>query len=374
MPARPPRPSLYPRPLDRGSVILFVLGVILLTAFLLTRLIDRAGVELLAETKAASRTALRDQAYSALEVTLAVLADISANDGGLHAPQQGWDNPLDYAGYEPPAGFDIAVTYEDETGKLPLASASEAVLQHYLETIGATSSEAEQLTDTLQAWMKADYLPRTSEADPQTYENAPQPYAPPHRPVHTFEELRAVAVVRDLFFDADGHWTELGTRFRADVSLQTFTSENVNTARPNVLVALGVDPTHALALSEELTSTPDPTHAPTFYHTVSEAAAVHGAEITQAGLGADVKCLRVIVTVRQGARVFALEAVIQPGSASAPAGTPATPAADASTSPASTADPGRTPTTPVDSRAVTSKSIDYPFRILELRETDGPAH
>lgn len=366
MSARPQLPPRFPRHPRRGSVILFVLGVILLTAFLLTRLIDRAGGELLAETKAASRTALRDEAYSALEVTLAVLADASANDSGLHAPQQGWDNPLDYAGYEPPAGFDIAVTFEDETGKLPLASASEAVLQHYLETIGATSTEAERLTDALLAWTKADYLPRTSEADPQTYENAALPYAPPHRPLHTFEELRAVAIARELFFDADGRWTELGGRFRADVSLQTFTSVNVNTARPSVLVALGLDPTHAVALAEELTPAPDPTHDPKFYRSIAEAAAVHGAELTQAGLGADVQCLRVFVTVRQGARVFTLEAVVQPGNT--PAAGPATAATAASTTAANAS-----PATPVDPRTLTRKSIDYPFRILELRETDGPA-
>lgn len=367
MPARPQPPSGFPRHSRRGSVILFVLGVILLTAFLLTRLIDRAGVELLAETKAGSRTALRDEAYSALEVALAVLADASANDNGLHAPQQGWDNPLDYAGYQPPAGFDLAVAFVDETGKLPLASTSEAVLQHYLETIGATNPEAERLTDVLLAWTKADYLPRTSDADPETYANAALPYAPPQRPLRTFEELRAVAVARELFFDADGRWSELGGRFREDVSLQTFTNVNVNTARPSVLVALGLDPTRAVALAEELTPAADPTRDPKFYRSIAEAAAVHGAELSQAGLGADVQCLRVVVTVRQGARVFSLEAVVQPG------GTPAAGRAAAAPAALPAADANARPATPVDPRTLTRKSIDYPFRILELRETDGPA-
>ncbi len=356
----------FPRRSRRGSVILFVLGVILLTAFLLTRLIDRAGVELLAESKAASRTTLRDEAYSALEVVLAVLADVSANDSGLHAPQQGWDNPLDYAGYEPPAGFDITVSYVDETGKLPLANTSETVLQHYLVAIGATNSEAERLTDALLAWTKADYVPHTSEADPETYASAELPYAPPQRPLRTFGELRAIAVVRDLFFDADGRWTELGRRFRDDVSLQSFTTININTARPNVLVALGLDPQRANTLTAELTHVPDPTHPPTYYRSIGDAAAAQGADLAQAGLGADVQCLRVVVTVRQGARVFSLEAVVQPGNTPvttpAPAG-PATTSAEANVSPA----------TPVDPRPLTTKSIDYPFRILELRETDGPA-
>ena len=346
-------------------MILFVLGVILLTAFLLTRLIDRAGGELLAETKAASRTALRDEAYSALEVTLAVLADVSANDGGLHSPSQGWDDPLDYSGYEPPPGFTVAVSFEDETGKLPLASVSETVLQHYFETIGATTAEAERLTDALLAWTKADYLPRTSEAVPRIYENAALPYAPPHRALRSFEELRAIAIIRELFFDPEGQWTGLGEKFRADVSLQSFDHVNVNSARPSVLVALGVDPTRTITLADELAPAPDPIRDPKFYRSIAEAAAEHGAELMAAGLGTDVQCLRVRVTVRQGARVFQLEAVVQPGN------TPArTPAPETATT---TTDPNASLATPVNPRALTRKSIDYPFRILELRETDEPA-
>lgn len=361
MRARPPRTKIFPHRSRRGSVILFVLGVIFLTAFLLTRLIDRAGGELLAESKAASRTLQRDQAYSALEVTLAVLADASTNDGGLHAPQQGWDNPLEYAGYEPPAGFEVAIAFEDETGKLPLAAATDNVLQNYLEAIGATGAEAERLADALLAWTKADHLPATSEADPRTYENSPLPYAPPYRALRTFDELRAVAVARDLFFDAEGRWTELGGKFRADASLQSFGHVNVNTARPSVLVALGLDPTRAVALAEELTAAPGPTKDSRFFRNINDAAAAHGGDLLQSGLGADVQCLRIHVTVKQGAHVFELEAVVQPGSSSAQ--NPAAAAAPA--------EPNARPPTPVDARAIASKRIDYPFRILELLEKDG---
>lgn len=362
MRACPPRPKYDPRQSRRGSVILFVLGIVFLAAFLLTRLIDRASGELLAETKAASRTLQRDQAYAALEVTLAVLADAAANDGGLHAPQQGWDNPLDYADYEPPAGFAVAISFEDETGKLPLAAATDAVLQNYCEAVGATQIEAERLADALLAWTKADYLPGTSDTDPRTYENSPLPYAPPYRALRTYEELRAVAVVRDLFFDEDGHWTELGEKFRADSSLQSFTQVNVNSARPSVLVALGLDSARAVSLAESLTSAPTPGREAKFFRSINDAAAEHGGDLGQMGLGADVQILRIRVTVREGAHVFELEAVVQPGNNSAP-------------SPARTAaapiDPNARESTPVDPRSITSKRIDYPFRILELLEKDG---
>ena len=365
MPARPRLSVRFPRQPRRGSVVLFVLGVILLTSFLLTRLIDRAAGELLAETKAATRTALRDEAYSALEVTLAVLADVSANDNGLHSPQQGWSDPLEYAGYEPPAGYQIVVSFEDETGKLPLASTSDSVLQHYLETIGATTIQAERLADALLGWTKSDYIPSFSEADPRTYENSALPYAPPHRALRTFEELRAVAVARELFFDADGRWTELGDKFRADASLFSFSKVNINTARPSVLVAMGVNTAQAVALTDELTATADPARAPKFYRSIDQAATEHGAELSQFGFGADIQCLRVRVIVHRGATVFSLEAVVQPGSSSRAAAT--APLATV------TPDPNAPVATPVDPRALTRKSIDYPFSILELRETDGPA-
>ena len=361
MPARPQFPPSFPRRPRRGSVVLFVLGVILLTAFLLTRLIERAGTELLAETKSAGRGTLRDEAYSALEVSLAVLADASANDGGLHAPQQGWGDPLVYAGYEPPAGFGITVTFEDETGKLSLASTGEVELEQYLGTIGATAIEAERLTDALMVWTKADFLPASSEADPRTYESSALPYAPPFRAIRSFDELRAIAVVRELFFDEDGRWTELGEKFRTDASLHSFNRVNVNSARLSVLMALGVEPAQAGLVADEMALGRDPTREPKFYRTINEAAAVHGATLAQSTLGADVQCLRVHVAVQRGFHVFHLEAVVQPGGGggAAPAAAPPT-------------DPNARPPTPVDPRAITRKSIDYPFRILELRETDGP--
>jgi len=351
----------------RGSVILFVLGVILLTAFLLTRLIDRAGTELLAETKAANRAALRDQAYAALEVTFAVLADVSAADGGLHAPQQGWDKPLEYANYEPPAGFEIAVTFEDESGKLPLPTVSETILQHYLEGLGATVSDAERLTDAVLVWTKKDFLPGSSDADPRNYENSPLPYVPPERPLRSFEELRAVSVARELFFDKEGRWNELGNRFRADTSLYEFANVNVNSAHSSALTGLGVDATVTNAVVQEIASLRERRGEGGFYRSVSDASAMHGGGLAQAGLGAEVQCLRVFVTVKQGAHVFTLAAVITPG------GTTGQTTSKPTTSSAEETDPNAPPPTPVDPRALTRKSIDYPFRILELRESDGPA-
>ncbi|HYC70703.1 MAG TPA: hypothetical protein VEB66_05820 [Opitutaceae bacterium] len=350
---RVPGPSFPRRRPNRGSVILFVLGVILLTAFLLTQLIARAGSELLVESRAARLSELRAEAYSALEVTLAVLADFRAVDDGLHAPQQGWSDPLAYAGYQPGAGLTVAVRFDDETGKLPLAAADAATLERYAETIGLERMEAERLADALLAWTKADHVASFAENDPLRYEMGDLPYAAPQRPLRSFEELRAVAVAQDLFFEPDGRWSELGERFREDASLHRFSQVNLNTARPSVLVALGLSPAQAVAIAESLA--PVPGTPVKYFRTAGDAATAEGLDLTGVNVGTDVRCLRVRIAVRRGGVPFLLEAVVRIGGG----GGGSTPRVEE----------GAVPSEP---RPATRKRVDYPFGILELRESHQP--
>lgn len=344
----------------RGSVILFVLGVVLLASFLLSLLIARASGELLVESRAAREGTLRAEAYSALEVTLAVLADVAAADGALHGPAQGWSDPLAYADYTPATGTAVEVFFEDETGKLPLADAEPATLHRYFEALGVAPADAERLVDALSAWTDAAHIAVFPDTDPARYGDAATPYAPPGRALRSFEELRAVAIARDLFFDADGRWNELGERFRADATLHRFGQVNINSARPAVLVALGLDPTAAITAAERLAISPD--GQPQYFRTVPEAAAVASVEIGGADLGAAVQCLRIRIVVRQGAAGVQLDAVIMPG------GGVARPPAAGATAPAN--EPG---TLPVEPRPASIKRVDYPFRVLELRESPAPA-
>lgn len=334
---------------ERGSVILFVLGVLLLTAFLLTQLIARAGGELLVESRAARSAGLRSEAYSVLEVVLAVLADVRAADGALHAPQQGWGDPLAYAGYTPGPGLSVDVRFEDETGKLPLAAADEATLVRYAEAVGVGRADAERLADALLAWTRAGHVPAFAETDPLRYELAELPYAAPARPLRSFEELRAVAVAQELFFEPDGRWNELGERFRRDATPFRFESVNLNSARPSVLAALGLAPEQAMAAAERLA--PDPAQPGRFHRTVAEAAAVAGTDLAGAPFGAEVRCLRLGIAVRHGGVPFLLEAVVQLSAGAAGAWPP---------------DEDEVPFEP---RPATRKRVDYPFRILELRES-----
>jgi general secretion pathway protein K len=346
----------------RGSVIIFVLGVILLTSFLIVRLMDRAAVELAAESKASSKTAMRQEAYSALEASLAVIADYAAVDNGLHAVEQGWERPLEIMNYTPGEGFKVDATVEDETGKLSLPAADETVLRGYLDAIGCPATSLDKLVESLMVWTKENYVPQGVDLDAENFAGSALPYKAPQRSLRSFEELRAIPACRETFFDKEGHWNELGGRFMAGASLFQFASSNVNSARPEGLLALGL----GVAQIESLVTARDVNKSNnSFYRAPGEMAGVLGKDTTPpAGLGADAICLHLTIRVRQGSRDYRLEAWVSPAG-SAAISTPAPATALKATLPTDT-----TPPIPAK-RTSTRNKVDSPFQILELRENNG---
>lgn len=348
-------PSLLRDP-RRGSVVIFVLGIILLAAFLITRLMDRAAVDLAAESKVTKRADMRQEALSALEASLAVLADESAVRSGLHDTSEGWDHPLTLLDYQPSAGYTVESVVEDESGKLSLPGADEAALSEYLDAIGCPATAQDELVDALFVWTKPDYLSVEGNTDGGTFASAALPYAAPQRAMRSFAELRAIPAARELFFDEHGEWNELGRRFRSGASLFAFSASNVNSARSEVLLARGLDAARvaAITLARE-----DKNSRTSFFRSAAELAGAWGRDATPPGLGTEALCLQVVVTVKFGARDYRLEAWVQPGSAAAIAtGRRQTKEGDAAQ-------------LPVSVRNNPRKSMDYPFQILELRENDG---
>lgn len=340
----------------RGSVVIFVLGIILLAAFLITRLMDRAAVDLAAESKVTKRAELRQEAFSALEASLAVLADESAVRSGLHDASEGWGHPLALMDYQPTAGYAVESTVEDETGKLSLPGADEAALTAFLDAIGCPVTAQDELVDALFVWSKPDYLSVEGKTDDVTFASAALPYAAPQRALRSFAELRAIPAARELFFDEYGEWNELGRRFRSGTSLFAFGASNVNSARPEVLLARGVEPARVGAI---VSARKDRKSRTSFYRTAAELAGAWGRDATLPGLGTEANCLHVIITVKSGARDYRLEAWVQRAGAVASV-------------------TGRRPTTgaetvkpPVSVRNNPRKSMDYPFQILELRDNAG---
>lgn len=339
---------------QRGSVILFVLGLILLTSLLLTRFIERANTELLAEARYAQLPALRDEAYSALQVSLAVLADVSAVDNGLHSPAQGWGDPLAYANYTPPPGCTAEVAIEDETGKLSLPAADATTLQNLLITAGCLPLDAERVADAILAWTRTDHVAQYSESDDDSYQAFDPAITPPHANLHSFAELQLMPAVREVLGNEDGSWNVIGARFLDSVSLYNFSRVNLNTAGNDVLESLKLDPT---AIDAQRRDGPDDgtgRNRRVLYATTDLGSALGSEADAINRTGVDATCLRVVVTVHQGGRKFVLTAVVQPGGSAA--GTAPEP------------DPNATASSP---RSWSSKSIDSAFRVLEIRENNG---
>ena len=342
----------------RGSVVIFVLGIILLAAFLITRLMDRAAVELAAEGKAAKRGDLRQEAVSALEASLAVLADEAAARSGLHDGSEGWDRPLALMDYQPTPGYTAETLVVDETGKLSLPVVDEETLRNFLTTIGCPATALDRLVDSLLVWTKPDYLPVEGEADGATFASASLPYAAPGRTLRSFAELRAIPAARELFFDEQGEWNELGRSFRTGASLFAFNASNVNSAPSAVLLTRGLDEARVAAI---MAAREDKNSRSSYFHSAAEMAGAWGRDATPPGLGTEALCLHVIVTVKFGSRQYRLDAWVQPAGASTPV----------ARRPAETDKSANAAKPPASVRNNPRKSMDYPFRILELRENDG---
>ncbi|MFI5357559.1 MAG: hypothetical protein ACHQ4G_09510, partial [Opitutales bacterium] len=284
-------PGPHARDLRRGSVILFVLGLVLLTALLLTRFIERANTELLVEARTLSQVPLRDEAYAELQVALAVLADYAAIDNGLHSPAQGWGDPLAAANYTPPAPFQAEVRVEDESAKLSLARIDAATLQKLLVALGCLPTEAERISDGILAWTRPDYAAQFTESDAATFAQLDPPLVPPRVALRSWAELRLLPAVRQAFCDDTGNWNPLGRRFLANVSLVAFDRINLNTAGREVLDAAGVDADEVLALRKPAAGSKSSRSAQIFY-TAADLRSSLGTTPDAAQAGVDASCLR----------------------------------------------------------------------------------
>lgn len=349
-----PRPSASRR--ARGSVIVLVLALITLAAFFLSRLIERATTELLVESRAQQSARLRADAFSALETSLAVLADYAAVDGGLHSPAQGWGEPLRQTDFAPRAGIEVDVQVEDESGRLSLPRLDQPALEKLGREIGLKEADAARFADGLLSWTRREHTSVRYETDPRNYEYEQPPHHAPARAIASFGELAAVAVARDLFFTKEGQPTPLLDRFRERVSLYDFPTTNLNGASADTLAYAGLDRSQVsrvLDLNQRKTRLAPGT--PPYFRSLAEAQATLGGAASLTGFDTVTRCLRVKVTVREGPSAYRLVAILTPGQSGedAAGGTPAAPGQAAPAGQAARPSPG---------------VLQYPFTLLALEE------
>lgn len=353
--------KLGPSRAQRGAVIVLVLVTVLLAAFLLAAFIRRSGTELLADARASEQRSLRADAYSALETTLAVLADYRAAEGALRSPAENWGQSLLDTGFAPASGREVEIAFEDESAKLSLPHASEAELQTMMEFSGVERNEAERLAGALHAWMREVPADAAIDLDAPDYSRADPAYKPAGRPLRSWRELAAVEMDRHVFFDEDGRPTAELERFAREVSLHNFPKVNLNSAQAGVLTALGLGAGEVQSLENHRTR-PKPKGETGVFRSLTEAGTVLGAAIGGEKLGVAIEILRINVTVRQGAIAYRLSTVIATST-----GIRAPQARRDAPNPSQRGGNGAT-TSPGPER----KMLNYPFSVLEIREDAEP--
>lgn len=256
------------------------LGLIALLGFIVIEICAKVRSEIEDRGFETENERLRATAFQALDITIAVLAQFKEVEGNLYGPSQGWGNPLAAAGVlrsgddaavavqealreseSPdgesaaavapagqsrtsgrvmteearlpiilPAGIELSIEIIDETGKFPLAAATEERLLIYFSEMGFDETEAKILTDSLLDWTDGDNSTRPSGAERDFYEQREPPYRPPNRPLRQFSELRLIRGFEDLFFSPSGAPNSHYWNFIASFSLVNDGEINLNTA------------------------------------------------------------------------------------------------------------------------------------------------
>ena len=365
-----------------ASVLVIVMVTLLFAAFALVAFIEKASNDLLVEHREAQARRLRMEAYSALEVTLAVLEDFRLATNGLHSPAEGWNDPLAFAGYVPTEDRTVDISFDDESAKLSLPTANAQILSRLFQVWQFTVADADAAADALMGWMKHGHTYTTSVTP--DYDHGSLPYEAPGRPLRSYQELAAIEKVREFFYAADGRPNELWHRFVDNVSLLNFAKPNLNAAKPDVLMALGqFDQTQQQNLTDYTSGKGSfQTQGPAFFQNPGDAARITGGTGgNSAAFATTISALRVNVTVHDGRSEFRLAAVVTTGTAAQTVQTTATSAtAKPSASGSSRANPPATAANPSTSRSATSatapghraasRNLNYPFTLLEIREND----
>lgn len=352
-----------------GSVIVVVLVALVFTATALVVFMEKAGNDLLVETREADIARLRRDAQSALETTLSVLEEFRQVQGGLRSPAEGWGDPLEFAGFASASGAKVRVRFQDESGKLSLPTLDGPALVNLFQSWEVREADAERLADALLGWMQPDYVPKTAGApEADDYDRGAVPYQPPGRPLRSFSELAAIGMAKEFFYDESGRPNANWRRFRETVSLYRYQAPNLNAAAPGALAALSrFDDGQQRRFAEYLRGTgPHARRGPGFFRTADEALAIAGGQASLAGWSVEIRALWIRVTVERGGSRYELAALVAPPNGAEPVraveirkrnSERGTKAADAPTPPSLPA-AGR------DSR----KTLNYPFTLLEMTE------
>jgi hypothetical protein len=356
-----------------GSVLIFVLALVVLLSVLGMRLMEETIREMQHMSQFHRRDDLRIHAYSALEIAVGTLAEWKEVQQKLYASAQAWATPIDYAEISPPDGIDWDVHIEVENGKIPLAQLRKDpnLLASFFESMfdeennAVGYDESLKYADAFLDWEDADENHRVGGAEsPDYYEDLEPPYFAPNRPLTSFEEFRVIkgfgpdledSEEGGLFFDANGNQNANFQNFKNSVSLSTSQELNVNESSEFLRNFLSGDNDFGSdELNDFLTGEGNfggDEGERRYFQNTSD----HRLESLKArgvAFGVESKAFRIKVTISRGKGTFVLWALLE--------------------------DSGGSPTqssTSLSTQAVEAKkrfdALKYPYRIIALRENEN---
>ena len=347
---------------NRGSILVFILALIVLLSILCMRLMQETVQELRHVSQFHKRDDLRMHAYSALDVAVGGLNEFMEVEGTLFDPKQGWEGALNYAGVAP---LDSAVRWSveliDESGKVPISTVSEKDLISFFASMRADDDslvdeeDGRPFFDSLMDWQDSDENERDEGAEDDYYEDLDFPYFTPGRKIGVFEEFRMIKGFSydsdepresGLFFDEKGYETIHMKNFEDCFSLHNDSPVNINTASLYLLKFLcGGDDD----LAEEIYAGPSTSQGDPYFTNMNDPnlKLMRGNRSISTGCIATV--FRARVTVKKGKANFQLHAIL------------ARPNAQNKQSKGTKANP----------RSQQNLDLGYPFRILSIRENEN---
>ena len=219
---------------NRGSIIIVVLVFVVLLTFIVAAFLEEATAKIKYYGLFHNRDDLRTDAYSAMEITLAVLNQYVEVEGSLWGPAQGWSDPLSEAGFEPAHATTVTVSFEDESAKLPLSALDYDDLLVLFEVLGFDLPEAQSLADGLLDWTDEDDLRRLNGFDGEDYEDMDPPYKPSNSAIVSWDEFRLIEPFNETFWTEAGLPLPVWNDFKSAVSLYHTGTVNINQANPIV--------------------------------------------------------------------------------------------------------------------------------------------
>ena len=328
----------------RGSVLIAVLAIVLLLSFIVTRFIDEAVEDLEYRAIFNEPADVRSFTYSMLEVALATIHEVALiDDGKLFAPEQGWADPVKYAGIKIPNGWELKIQIQDESNKLSINTMDEALLNQMLEeSFDFDFGTARELSSMLLDWIDPDESRRLNGAESEDYLRRKPAYRAANRPLQSLEELRLLEIWEDEFFDENGVPNELFAKLESMVSVINAGAANINSSSQPVLelIALqgGFDEDR---LFDGLNDLP-------YLQQLPESA-------SSGSGGVEVSLLRVTVSLWRGQVPFTVSALVEPNFNTEEGASGSVPGRDSDD-------------TPKTGALSEQEAIGYPFKILQVSE------